>query len=223
MKRVLLVDDHTLFREGLAGILDAQPDLEVVGQAGDGSEALVKAHKLAPDLVLMDIEMPGCDGLKATQHIKAQLPGVLVIILTVQDDDEMLFQAIRNGADGYVLKSISSREMLELLYGALRGEAAITPALARRMLDEFRRLSQRTLPAPDEQAIWLTPREREVLGLAAQGAMDKEIAEALTITTHTVKRHMSNILTKLHLSSRHEAAQFALRAGLIPPPPDAPR
>jgi len=160
----LLADDHSLFREGLANILNAQPDFEVVGEAGDGLEAIIKAKELAPDLILMDITMPGCDGLEATQRIKRMLPAVTIVMLTVRDEDEKLFQAIRNGAQGYLLKSIRSWDMVELLRGAaVRGEAAITPALAGRMLEEFRRQGHESRPGVEEEPAALTLREQDVL------------------------------------------------------------
>jgi DNA-binding NarL/FixJ family response regulator len=216
--RVLLADDHSLFREGLANILDAQPDFEVIGEAGDGLEAIVKTQELQPDLVLMDITMPGCDGLEATQRIKNELPSVTIVMLTVRDEDEKLFEAIKYGAQGYLLKSIRSWEMVEMLRGAVRGEAAITPALGGHMLEEFRRLSQQAHRLPRDEMTALTLREKDVLGLVAEGATDKEIAETLIISIHTAKSHMRNILAKLQLSRRHEAALFALRKGLIPQP-----
>jgi DNA-binding NarL/FixJ family response regulator len=214
--RVLLADDHQLFREGLANILCAQPDLDIVGEAGDGLEAYIKARELVPDLILMDICMPGCDGLEATRRIKQELPGVTIVMLTVRDEDEKLYEAIRNGAQGYLLKSIRSWEMVDMLRGAVSGDAAITPGQGGRMLEEFRRLAQRAhrLPETDEPPI-LSQREQEVLGLVAECASDKEIADALTISIHTVKSHMRNILAKLQLSRRHEAALYALREGLI--------
>lgn len=215
--RVLLADDHQLFREGLANILNAQSDFEVVGEASDGLEVLVKARKLTPDLILMDVGMPGCDGVEATQRIKQELADVVIVMLTVRDEDEKLFEAIKSGAQGYLLKSIRSRELLSMLRGAVRGEPAITPALGGRMLEEFRRLSQQARRLPEEDVPSLTRREQEVLSLVAQGASDQEIAQSLTISIHTVKSHMRNILSKLHLSRRHEAALYALREGLIPP------
>lgn len=213
--RVLLVDDHALFREGLAGIIDAQPDLEVVGEARDGLEAVVKAQDLQPDLVLMDVQMPGLDGLEATRQIKQALPETTIVMLTVRDDDDKLFAALKNGAQGYLLKDIRSREMLAMLRGALRGEAALSPRMAGQMLQEFRRMSQQ-IPLDDqaEQAA-LTRREREVLELAARGATDKEIAEALVVSLHTVKSHMRNILAKLQVNSRQEAARLARHRGLV--------
>lgn len=215
--RTLLADDHTLFREGLAGLLNAQPDFEVIGQAADGLEALVQARQLVPDLILMDVAMPGGDGIDATSQIKAELPDTVIVMLTVRDEDEKLFQAIKSGAQGYLLKNIRSRDLISLLRGAMQGHAAITPAFGGRMLEEFRRLSQKAPSLPDEEIISLTAREQEVLGLVARGASDQEIADSLTISIHTVKSHMRNILSKLHLSHRHEAARYALEEGLIRP------
>jgi DNA-binding NarL/FixJ family response regulator len=215
--KVLLVDDHQLFREGLANILNNQPDFVVIGEAGDGLEALVMARKLKPDLILMDVSMPGCDGLEATQRIKQEQPDVIIVMLTVRDQDDKLFQSIRNGAQGYLLKSIRSKEMLEMLRGAVRGEAAITPALGGRMLEEFRRISQWIGDEPHEKDEALTAREREILGLVSTGATNMEIADKLNVSIHTVKSHMRKILAKLHKHRRYEAASYAQREGLIPP------
>jgi DNA-binding NarL/FixJ family response regulator len=215
--RVMLADDHSLFREGLAGILNAQPDFEVVGEADDGLAAIVMAEELKPDLIVMDISMPGCDGVEATGRIKQVLTDVHIVMLTVRDEDEKLFEAIRNGAQGYLLKSIRSRDLVALLRGAVRGEAAISPGLGGRMLEEFRRLAQMESHFPGEETVALTQREQEVLSQVAEGASDQEIADELSISIHTVKTHMRNILSKLHLSHRHEAALYALREGLIPP------
>lgn len=214
--RVLLVDDHDLFREGLAGIIASQPDMEVIGEAGDGLEGLVKAMEMKPDLILMDLQMPGMDGLEATKKIKEALPEATVVVLTVRDEDEKLFTALKNGAQGYLLKNIRSAEMLEMLRGAMRKEAAISPPLAGRMLEEFRRLSS-LAPRPDESdAIeTLTRREQEVLGLVAEGATDKEIAIQLSLSLHTVKSHMRNILAKLQVNSRREAARLAKSRGML--------
>ncbi|MGC8855333.1 MAG: response regulator [Anaerolineae bacterium] len=212
--RVLLADDHALFREGLAGIIAAQPDMEVVGEASDGVEALIKAQELKPDLVLMDVQMPGMDGLEATRQIKQALPETIIVVLTVRDDDEKLFQALKNGAQGYLLKDIRSHEMLTMLRGALRGEAALSTALAARILTEFRRLSTGSLAAQEDDG-GLTEREQQVLSYAAQGATDKEIAAALNISLNTVKTHMRNILAKLHVRTRREAAKVARSKGLV--------
>lgn len=213
--RVLLADDHDLFREGLAGIIASQPDMEVVGEASDGLEAIVKAKEIEPDLILMDIQMPGTDGLEATRKIVKELPETTIVVLTVRDEEEKLFEAIKNGAQGYLLKNIRSREMLEMLRGAMEGEAAISPSLAGRMLEEFRRLSKLAPVDLDEEMVSLTQREQEVLSLAATGASDKEISEKLYISVHTVKSHMRNILSKLQVNSRREAARLAKHKGLL--------
>ncbi len=215
--RVLLADDHQLFREGLATILDAQPDFEVVGEAEDGLEVFVKARELAPDLILMDVGMPGCDGVEATQHIKAAMPSITIVMLTVRDEDEKLFEAIRNGAQGYILKTIRSWDLVEMLRAAMRGEAAITPTLGGHLLEEFRRVSRYPGQPGESDTVGLTRREQEVLRLVAEGATDQDVADALNISVHTVKTHMRNILAKLQVSHRHEAARYALREGLIPP------
>ncbi len=213
--RILLADDHTLFREGLAGILAAQADMEVVGEACDGLEAVIKAQALKPDLVLMDVQMPGLDGLEATRQIRLALPATVVVMLTVRDDDEKLFMALKVGAQGYLLKDIRAHEMLAQLRGALRGEAALSPRMAGLVLAEFRRLSQQVpLEAPADEVV-LTLREREVLELAARGASDKEIAETLVVSLYTVKSHMRSILARLQVSSRQEAARVARHKGLV--------
>jgi DNA-binding NarL/FixJ family response regulator len=213
--RVLLADDHALFREGLASIITTQPDMVVVGEADDGLEALVKAQELKPDLILMDITMPGGDGLEATYKIKTALPDTVIVVLTVHSDEERLFQAIKNGAQGYLLKNIRSETMLELIRGALRGEAAITPGLAGYMLEEFRRLSYGKPDDDSKPVETLTFREQEVLAQVSTGASDKEIAESLSISLYTVKSHMRNILSKLHVNSRYEAARVARHKGLV--------
>ncbi len=213
--RILLADDHVLFREGLASIMSAQPDMTVVGEADDGLEALVKAKELRPDLVLIDISMPGGNGLEATLRIKEALPETVIVVLTVHNDEEKLFEAIRNGAQGYLLKDLRSETVLELVRGAMQGEAAITPVVAGQMLEEFRRLSrvaQQDDTAPIET---LTFREQEVLTQVATGATDKEIAETLGVSLYTIKSHMRNILGKLHVNNRYEAAKYARYKGLL--------
>jgi DNA-binding NarL/FixJ family response regulator len=212
--RVLLVDDHALFREGLAGIIAAQSDMEVVGEANDGLEAFVKAQELKPDLILMDVQMPGMNGLEATRQIKQVLPETNIVMLTVRDDDEKLFEALKNGAQGYLLKEIRSREMLIMLRGAMQGEAALSPTLAGRVLAEFRRLSTHGI-VKNEDDSGLTEREQQVLLKVSEGKTDKEIAEALTISLNTVKTHIRNILSKLQVSTRREAAKVAKNKGLV--------
>ena len=218
--RVLLADDHALFREGLAGIIASQPDMEVVGEASDGLEAVVKAEALRPDLVLMDVQMPALDGLGAARQVREKLPDAIIVMLTVRDDDEKLFEALKSGAQGYLLKDIHSKEMLAMLRGALKGEAALSPRMAGRVLKEFRRIGARLAAHSweeenDEELVELTKRELEALTIAARGASDKEIADELVISVHTVKSHMRNILSKLHVNTRREAAKVAKSKGLL--------
>lgn len=212
--RVLLADDHALFREGLAGIISAQPDMQVVGEANDGLEAFVKAQELQPDLILMDVQMPGMDGIEAVKQIKQVLPETIIVMLTVRGDDDMLFEALKNGAQGYLLKEIRSQALLEMLRGALRGEAAISPNLAGRVLSEFRRLSKGGVHEKEDDS-GLTEREQQVLVQASNGATDKEIAVSLNISLNTVKTHMRNILSKLHVSTRREATRAAKAKGIL--------
>ena len=212
--RVLLADDHALFREGLAGIISAQPDMQVVGEASDGLEAFVKAQELKPDLILMDVQMPGMDGIEAVRQIKQVLPETIIVMLTVRGDDDMLFEALKNGAQGYLLKEIRSQALLEMLRGALQGEAAISPNLAGRVLSEFRRLSKGEVHEKEDDS-GLTEREQQVLVQASNGATDKEIAVALSISLNTVKTHIRNILSKLHVSTRREAAKAAKAKGIL--------
>ena len=212
--RVLLADDHALFREGLAGIISAQPDMQVVGQANDGLEAFVKAQELKRDLILMDVQMHGMDGLEATRQIKQVLSETIIVMLTVRGDDEMLFESLKNGAQGYLLKDIQSQYMLEMLRGALRGEAALSPNLAGRVLSEFRRLSKGGVSEKEDDS-GLTEREQQVLVQASNGATDKEIAVALNISLNTVKTHIRNILAKLHVRTRREAAKAAKVKGIL--------
>jgi DNA-binding NarL/FixJ family response regulator len=214
--RILLADDHDLFREGLAGLINAQADLEVVAEAGDGLEALTLARKLTPDLVVMDIKMPVCDGLEATRLIRAELPSARIVVLTVHDEDAKLFEAIKAGANGYMLKNTNSTQFLQGIRNALRGEAVLPPKLAAGLLDEFARLSRRPMPATvSEEAPILSPREQELLNLIATGASDKEIATMLSISLHTVKSHVRNILAKFHAVNRHHAVELAAQQGLL--------
>ncbi|MEK7328733.1 MAG: response regulator transcription factor [Chloroflexota bacterium] len=216
--RVLLADDHELFRVGLVGLINAQPDMEVAGQAGDGLEALTLARDLRPDLIVMDIKMPVCDGLEATRLIRADWPEARILILTVHDEDEKLFEAIKAGASGYLLKNTHSPDFLRGVRAALAGEAALPPKLAARLLDEFARLANHPAPEvspPPADSPALTPREREVLNLIAADATDKEIAAQLSLSLHTVKTHVRNILSKLHAVNRRHAAKLATQEGWV--------
>lgn len=208
--RILLVDDHALFREGIASVLNSQHDMEVVGEASDGLEAVVMARKLRPDVILMDVSMPGSDGLEATRQIKQELPEARIVMLTVHDEDEKLFDAVRYGAQGYLLKTIRAAQLVEMIYAAHQGEAAINPLLASRILEEFRHLTPaENAPEGGLSDELLTPREREVLTLVARGLIDREIARQLTVSVYTVKSHVRSILQKLHVATRHEAARLA--------------
>lgn len=213
---VLLVDDHTLFRQGLAGLLSSQGDIEVVGEASSGQEAVEKARELVPDLILMDINMPGVNGLEATRLIKEELPHTRIVILTVSEDDRDLFEAVKNGAEGYLLKTLRAEQLFELLKGVFRGEAPISPSMARKLLAEFAQMARKDKEQPtsnDHQE--LTRREREVLQLLSDGSTDKEIAATLCISRRTVKNHVHNILEKLQLQNRVQATAYALREGLV--------
>ncbi len=210
-KRILLADDHILFRKGLSQLLNSQPDFQVVGEANDGLEALAKAQELMPDLILLDVNMPRCDGREATRQIKAQLPYVIVVMLTVSDDEQDLFAALKNGAQGYLLKKIDPAELFEQLRGLARGEAALSRLMANKLLNEFAHSG----PAAQTEAA-LTPREQQVLQLVARGLTNREIAETLVVAENTVKNHLRNILAKLHLENRVQAAAYALREGLAP-------
>ena len=211
--RILLVDDHDLFRKGIARLIDSQPDFHVVGEARDGRDALEQAQKLEPQVILMDIEMPNWNGTEATRRIKSEMPLVFIIMLTVSDDDQNLFAAIRAGASGYLLKIVKPDELFQRLRGVVRGEAAISPLLASKLLTEFARLDQ-SIPVP-RTVDGLSPRETEVLGLVSKGFTNRAIGESLHIAENTVKNHLRNILDKLHLNNRAQAAAFAVRHGLI--------
>ncbi|HEX5505327.1 MAG TPA: response regulator transcription factor [Thermomicrobiales bacterium] len=211
--RLLLVDDHALFREGLGALFAYQDDFTVVGEAEDAAGALARARALAPDIVLMDIELPGEDGVSATRRLTAAMPAVTVVMLTVRDDSQTLFEAIKAGAQGYLVKNMRSRELLEQLRGLARGEAAISRRLAARILDEIR--GEREPGGPEEA---LTARELEVLELVAARLANAEIAARLAISEHTVKNHLKSILAKLHLRNRHQAAAYGVARGWLPRP-----
>lgn len=209
--RVLLVDDQNLFRRGLARLLASSEDVEVVGEAADGQEAVEKARSLWPDLVLMDVHMPVCDGIQATRLIKAERPQTKVVVLTVSEEDADLFQAINSGAEGYLLKNLYPDELFHFIQRVMLGESPISPAMAGRLLQEIRQPSRRQGPG---HASELTPREREVLRLVAEGLSNAEIASRLYVVEGTVKNHLHSVLRKLRLSNRVQAATFALRQGL---------
>ena len=208
-KRVLLADDHALFRDGLASLLTAW-DMEVVGQASDGLEAVEQARRLRPDLVIMDIHMPRLDGLEATRLIKAELPDTTVVMLTVSDNEENLFEAVKSGAQGYILKNIPGDEFGRLLSSLSEGEPAMSRGLAKRVLEEFARHSAQTQSREDGDGR-LTAREQQVLEQVTSGLTNKEIGIALFLSEETVKYHLKNIMQKLHLRNRSEVVAWAIR------------
>ena len=213
LMRILLVDDHVLFREGLVSLLDSQPEFEVVGQAGLVREAISLAHKLKPDMVLMDFGLPDGTGLDATKSILADRPETKIVFLTVHEEDDRLFAAIRSGAKGYLLKNVPVTKLLAFLHGVERGEAAISSVMAGRILAEF----ARTEPTRGRERVEtgeLTIRELQVLRELSSGATNGEIAARLIIAENTVKNHVRNILAKLNLRNRREARDFARSQGL---------
>ncbi len=211
--RVLIADDHALFRDGLASLLKAWR-MEVLGQASDGLEALEQARRLRPDLILMDIKMPGCNGLEATRLIKAEMPEIKIVMVTVSDEEEDLFEAIKSGAQGYVLKHMPGEEFGRVLTDIAAGEAPLSRGLASKILAEFARLAREPVPKGADKEE-LSTREQDVLQLVANGATNKEIAAQLFISESTVNYHMKNILAKLHLRNRAQAVAYALQTGLV--------
>ena len=210
--RILLADDHDLFRDGIASLITAWGH-EVVGLAGSGGAAVRLADTTRPDLVLMDVRMPG-GGIEATRRIRAQRPETAIVMLTVSEDEADLFAAIKAGASGYLLKNMRGEELRAMIEAVGRGEAALSPATARRILDELGRPPRADGVEPATQR--LTAAERAVLGRLMDGAANKEIAASLGISENTVKYHLKHILAKLHAATRTEAAMRAMREGLVP-------
>jgi DNA-binding NarL/FixJ family response regulator len=215
--RILLVDDHVLFRKGIASLLNGREDVTIVGEANDGDEAVILAEQTVPDVILMDVNMPRQNGIETVKILKREMPHIQIVMLTVSDDDNDLFEAIKNGAKGYLLKNLEPQELYTMLDRLRQGEAPISGAMAAKILREFRQPEQtqtRDSGAVDE----LTAREVEVLEQVVTGASNKEIAEVLHITENTVKIHLRNILEKLHVQNRIQAAVYAVRQGLVDEP-----
>src|SRR5512135_410128 len=196
--RVVVVDDHTLVRQGIVGLLSSQPDIEVVGQAGNGQEAIAAAAELSPDVMLMDVSMPGISGLDATREIRSRQPDVQVLILTIHDREDYLYQALRAGASGYVLKGADVQDLLAAVRSAQRGEVYLYPSVTKTLVADFLRRGAGGAEASDS----LTDREREILTLIAQGRTTAEIATDLFLSPHTVQSHRDHIMTKLDLHSK---------------------
>ena len=212
--RVMIADDHALFRQGLKIVLDNESDLTVVAEAGDGEEAVDKAVSETPDIILMDVRMPKLSGIDAAARLKQELPTSKIVMLTVSDDEQDLFEAIKAGASGYLLKEIDPSEIAGAIRQIQGGQSLLSPSMASKLLNEFATMTKK----PDDRSYEppkLTDREMEVLRYVAQGLSNKEIAKALFISENTVKNHIRNILEKLHLHSRMEAVIYAVREKLL--------
>src|SRR5919197_319039 len=213
--RVLVCDDHALFRRGLQMVLDQEPDLELVGEASDGVEAVEKAQELMPDVILMDVRMPKRSGIEAAGQIRDALPHVKILMLTISDEEADLYEAIKAGASGYLLKEVSIDEVAEAIRSVSSGQSRLSPSMAAKLLTEFAAMSRRAAETRQLPAPRLTDREMEVLRLVAQGLNNRDIAKQLFISENTVKNHIRNILEKLHLHSRMEAVVYAVREKLL--------
>ncbi|MFC2071424.1 response regulator [Chloroflexota bacterium] len=214
--KVLVVDDHTLFRRGITAVLANQEGLEVVGEASDGLEAIEKTREITPDVILMDLNMPRCSGLEAIQALQAEMPQVNVLVLTVSEMEADLFAAMKFGARGYLLKKAEPEELVHAIIHIAQGGAIVSPLMATKLLTEFKDLSTGMEREPVENTnADLSPREEEVLRLVAQGATNKEIGDSLFIAENTVKTHLRSIMEKLHLANRSQAAAYAVKRGLV--------
>ncbi len=211
MIRVLLADDHHLFREGLTRLLSEEEHIEVVASLRSGEEVLAMVHDLKPDVVLLDVKMPGLDGVETARRLRERYSDLGILLLTVSEDRETLFNAVQAGVRGYLLKSSTSQELVDAIHRISRGEAVISPSMSAKLLDEFVALSQGKRQRPEDI---LTERERDILRYIASGMSNKEIGAALAISPHTVKAHLRHILDKLGLRSRTQAAAWAERHGL---------
>ena len=216
--RVVIADDHVLYRRGLQMVVSQDDDIEIVGEAGDGKEAVDRTVELLPDVVLMDVRMPHTSGIEACQKIKSQVPSTKIIMLTMSDEESDLYEAVKAGANGYLLKDVPGEEIADGVRAVHNGDSLISPSMASKLLAEFALMSRRQGERPSAVgAPRLTERELEVLRLVARGLANKEIAHDLFISENTVKNHVRNILEKLQLHSRMEAAMYAVRENLLEP------
>ncbi|GAA3143982.1 response regulator transcription factor [Streptomyces rameus] len=216
--RVVVADDQTVVREGIVMLLGLLPGVEVVGAAGDGEEAVRLVGELAPDVVLMDLRMPRCDGVEATRRIRAQYPATQVVVLTTYADDESLFPALRAGARGYLTKDAGGDEIVRAVHSVLSGDAGLSPSIQRRLLERLSQPESEAVPAAGEALDGLTARETEVLVLIAEGFTNQEIARRLHVSTATVKTHINNLFAKTGLKDRAQAVRYAYGKGLVRPP-----
>ncbi len=214
MKTILIVDDHILFREGMRNIISNWDDYKVVGEGSNGLEAVNLARELFPDIILMDISMPIMNGIEATKQIASELPMTYIVILTMSEEREDLFNAIKYGAQGYILKDTPSRRLHNELRKMLQGEAPLSGLMANKMLDEFSHSGSPTPPSPNFQ-VPLTEREHQVLELVVEGLSNTEIAKRIYLSENTIKKYLKNIMIKLHLNNRVEAAVYAVRQNLV--------
>jgi len=213
--RVIVADDHAVFRRGLEMVLESEPDIEVVAEAGNGKEATELAIEHMPDLVLMDVRMPAHTGIEAAKAIKDAVPHSKILMLTISDEEEDLYDAIKAGASGYLLKEISIEEVADAIRKVHAGQSLISPSMASKLLNEFASMAKKDEQKQQMPAPRLTDREMEVLALVAQGMNNRDIAKELFISENTVKNHVRNILEKLHLHSRMEAVVYAVREKLL--------
>ncbi|CAM5726251.1 response regulator transcription factor [Streptomyces coeruleorubidus] len=215
--RVVVADDQTVVREGIVMLLGLLPGIEVVGAAGDGEEAVRLVAEVAPDVVLMDLRMPRCDGVEATRRIRAEYPGTQVVVLTTYADDESLFPALAAGARGYLTKDADGEEIVRAVHSVLSGDAGLSPSIQRRLLERLAETEARPA-APPEAPDGLTVRETEVLLLIAEGLSNQEIGRRLHVSTATVKTHINNLFAKTGLKDRAQAVRYAYGKGLVRPP-----